>query len=67
MPLAFTRTLRAIPIGYQGDGRVTVVDDGVVVVPAPLPPLVPLGTVLPAPVLVLPPGTLVPSGFKTST
>jgi hypothetical protein len=46
---------------------VTVVDDGVVVVvPLPLLPLPLLLVLLPAPLLVEPPGTPVPSGFRIS-
>jgi hypothetical protein len=47
---------------------VTVVDDGVVVVVVPLPllPLPLLLVALPALLLVEPPGTPVPSGFRTS-
>jgi Tfp pilus assembly protein PilV len=49
----------------QGDGSVTVVDDGVVVV-LPLLPLPLLLVPLPALLVVEPPGTPVPSGLKTS-
>ncbi len=42
----------------------TVVDDGIVVVPLPLLSLPVLA--LPALLLVLPPGTLVPRGFRIS-